>query len=166
MTTGSIIVIVFIAILVIVILTMIEYTKSKRFPSIAFDSIYESLELPIITLSNNGKEFNFLVDTGANRSIFDSAYIDNLSYRPIENESGTMYGLDGSIRTIEYIEIVLTRDEDQFLDVFQLTDLQSAFGRIQQDYGMTIHGVLGNSFLDKYRCIIEYNNYCMKYKKQ
>ena len=166
MTTGGIIVIVFIAILVIVIVTMIEYTKSKRFPSIAFDSIYESLELPIITLSNNGKEFNFLVDTGANRSIFDSAFIEDLLYEPIQNMQGTMYGLDGNVRTIEYIRIILSKGNDQFLDVFQLTDLQSTFNRIQQDYGMTIHGVLGNSFLNKYRCIIEYNNYCMKYKKQ
>lgn len=166
MTTGSIIIIVFIAILVIVVLTMIEYTKSKRFPSIAFDSIYESLELPIITLSNNGKEFNFLVDTGANMSIFNSAFIENLEFQPIQNAQGTMYGVDGSIRTIEYIRVIFTKGKDQFLEVFQLTNLQSAFGRIQQEHGIAIHGVLGNSFLDKYKCIIEYNNYCVRYKKQ
>lgn len=161
----NIIVVVIIAILIMLILTMIEYAKSRRFPSIAFDSIYKDLELPIITLNNNGREFNFLVDTGANMSIFNSRYIDDLKYDPIPNAQGTMYGVDGSIRTIEYIQIILSKNKDQFLDVFQLTDLDSAFGRIMRDYGIPIHGVLGGSFLDKYKCIIEYNNYCIKYKK-
>lgn len=114
--------------------------------SISFDPAYNKAGLPIITLSNDGKDFHFLVDTGANLCVLNNSVVNEIKHRPLEGK-GTMFGMEGNIQTVEYVEVELNHGEDIFKVEFQVLNLDAAFGRIEAQHDVTVHGVLGVDFL-------------------
>ena len=106
--------IIFVLIVIIAVLANgIEDYNSKN--TIKFDESFGELQLPIITFLNNDKEFNFLVDTGANMSIINSYYLQEFKYTSLET-TGTIFGMEGNITNTNFVSIVLQKSKDSFLN--------------------------------------------------
>ncbi|MBQ9392009.1 MAG: retroviral-like aspartic protease [Lachnospiraceae bacterium] len=138
-----------------------DYNSTLKFP---IQSTLQGIGLPIIALYNNNKIFNFLIDSGANLSLIDSNIVSELKCDYLDNK-GTMYGIGGNIVDVTYISVPLYIEDSMFTEEFQVMDLDPTFCRIEKKNGVRIHGVLGNSFFNKYNGIINYKKYIFYLEK-
>ena len=77
----KIIFIIFVVIVLIVIINdLINYYKKHKKINISFREAIDLVGLPIITFYNEGKKFNFLLDTGATISVIDSNILNDFSF--------------------------------------------------------------------------------------
>lgn len=114
------------------------------------------VDLPIITFQVGGKKLNFLLDTGANYCIIDSNLLDTIEHTKL-NLEGTVYGAGGVEVKVSYVSIDLKYKGVDYADMFQVLDLSNTFGMIKEESGVNLHGVLGNSFFQKYKYVIDFD---------
>ena len=128
--------------------------------SIPFDSIMEKINLPIITVTDKegNKKLNFLVDSGAAFCVVSSQHLDKLEHKLLEIE-GVCYGMEGNVTSSSaYAEIPFSYKGTVYKDNFQVLDMSKPFGKIESDFGITLHGILGCSFLSMYGCTIDFDD--------
>lgn len=135
-------------------------SKRKIDPKVGRISFKESMdlvELPIVTFMNNGKKLNFLLDTGATYSSINEAALEGLSYEKTE-ESGFGIGIEGNVQENRgYIRMNVDYRSQSYEEDFQVVDLNQAFGVMKQECGINLHGILGNTFFQKYRYVLNFD---------
>ena len=107
----------------------------------------------------HGKEANFLVDTGASRSVFDSNtisdFIENLEFRKKEGLSAGVGSsdLETSMFTIETLSIGAMEIHDYEAVALDLENIHEMYGKL----GLPrIDGIIGGDLLRRHRAIINY----------
>lgn len=151
--------ILFIIILVSICTTLAHFVCDKRKPNLNKMSFRETMDLcdlPIVTFINNGNKFNFLLDTGASKSVINTEVLQSMSYKETNN-SGKIYGLDGKRYETSYVNILLNYRGREYEEEFQVLDMSAPFGNLKNDFGINVHGILSSSFFEKYRYILDYN---------
>lgn len=124
---------------------------------ISFRESMDLVELPIVTFVNNGKKLNFLLDTGATYSSINEAALEGLSYEKTE-ERGFRIGIEGNVQENRgYIRMNVDYRSQSYEEAFQVVDLSQAFGVIKQECGINLHGILGNTFFQKYRYVLNFD---------
>lgn len=123
---------------------------------ISFRESMDLVELPIVTFMNNGRKLNFLLDTGASYSSINEAALEGLSYEET-GESGGHFGIEGTIQESKYVRMNVGYRSQSYEDDFQVVDLSQAFGNIKQEFGINLHGIIGNSFFQKYRYVLDFS---------
>lgn len=121
-------------------------------------SIKEAIDLtgfPIVTLKSNGKPFNFLLDTGSNCSVLDVKCPKKLE-GVFTGDFTTLSGLDGIEREVKFFRAQLSYEDRGLTEDFQVTDLSGPFESVKKEFGVTLHGILGNSFFTKYNSVINF----------
>ena len=127
-------------------------------------SIKESMDLvnlPVVTFENNGERYNFIIDTGANDSIIDENCDIVASPSSLNNN---LVGINSSLKECNTVVINFNYKNTAFETVFNVVDLSELFDAIKTNYGVTVHGILGTVFLDKYNYIIDFKDYII-YRK-
>lgn len=124
---------------------------------ISFRESMDLVELPIVTFVSNDKKLNFLLDTGASYSSINEAALEGLSY--IETgETGFGMGIEGTVKEDRgYIRMNVDYRSQSYEDDFQVVDLSQAFGMIKQEYGIKLHGILGGTFFQRYRYVLNFD---------
>ena len=150
--------------LLIPVVALIANAVEENNNTISFDPSYEESGLPVITLTNNDKEFNFLVDTGANLCVLNESHLGEIGHEPLEG-TGTMFGMEGNVQNVTYVKVELARGKRVFKIPFQVVNIDNAFKRVELDYGITIHGVLGTQFLDKNKVKVNFIERSIAYGK-
>ena len=123
---------------------------------ISFRETMDLVDLPIITFKNNGKKFNFLLDTGANFSTLNHSNLKDLSYLDLD-DVGTYSGVDGIESESSFVMMDVSYNDKVYTDMFQVIDLDAAFDSIKAESGITLHGILGNSFFQKYKYVLNFD---------
>lgn len=145
-----------ITILLLIVLAYLVYTK--YFKQRDFMSFRESLalvELPIVTFRQGDKKLNFILDTGANRSIInkdDEATI-------ISEDTGLnskVLGIEGSVSHVSLKNIKFTYKNKEFEDTFQVLDISKTVNAYKAKKGVIIHGLIGNGFMQKYKYVLDF----------
>ena len=131
---------------------------------IPFDGVYDAAGIPIVTLLNEGIEFNFLVDTGANLCVINKSVLDQFKHEKLVGE-GQMYGMEGNLQKVEYVKALLSHEKNDFTVSFQVTNLDAAFGRIEKEYNITICGILGTQFLEANKGKVDFTKHRLLYEK-
>ncbi len=129
-------------------------------------SIKESMDLvnlPVVTFENNGNKYNFIIDTGANDSIINEACEDIL-VTPNKTKN-TVQGISGNEQKCHTVSIEFTYKGIAFNTVFNVVDLKELLDSIKDNYGVTVHGILGTNFLDKYNYVIDFKDYIIYRRK-
>lgn len=123
----------------------------------SFRETLDLTDLPIVTFKHKGKKINFLLDTGASNSVINKSVLEHMDYTNT-GKFENIYGIDGTIQDkAQYVNFDIEYKDTNFNEDFQAIDLSKAFGNIKADKGVNLHGILGNSFLSKYRYIIDFN---------
>lgn len=114
--------------------------------------------VPIVTLKNGGKEFNFILDTGSDISHIDSNIKDSLSnIEEVEGDNLTVTTANGSVEgNNNWIRVPLNYKKQSFIEDFMPLDLHDSFEVLREDTGIQLHGILGGTFLRKYRYVLDY----------
>lgn len=134
-----------------------DYNSHNRANKLSFKGSIDSLTIPIVTLFNNGKAFNFVVDTGANYSVINAEYLKLFDAKIIKGITGKVYGIDGNLQDVYYARIQLSQHTDNFVEEFQIFDIQSMCDNLKEENGVEIVGILGSSFFQRYKFIIDFN---------
>ena len=118
---------------------------------------YGTTDIPYISLSIQGFELNFIIDTGCGVSIIRKDMLSNLDYadssRKVQLSALTSDSLHADMVTIPIMTNSRQVEED-----FVVYD-QEDIANFQALYGITIHGILGNEFLERTGCQIDYKNH-------
>lgn len=140
-----------------------DYHAKNSLVRLSFTDNMGRLNLPIVSLTNNGQSFNFLIDTGATLSVIDSNALDKLAYTKVET-TGNAYGVDGNIVPVGYARIELNHEKTKFVDEFQIMRVD-AFDNIKESDKIEIVGILGSTFLKRYDFTINYKDLIISAKK-
>ena len=123
-------------------------------------SFIESINLtglPIITFHNNGHPINMVLDTGSNVCIINSNILQDLKYEIGEEHTGVM-GLNGEAEAGNTVFLPLTYKDWEFDFECWATDIGDMVATMKKEYGVTIHGLLGTGFFQKYKYILDFNS--------
>lgn len=119
-----------------------------------FTDTMRRIKLPIVSLTNNGQTFKFLIDTGATLSVVDSKVLNKLDYSKL-NIKGNAYGIDGNIVNVDYVIMALSHDNTEFVEEFQVMRLD-AFDNLRKTDNIDLAGILGGAFLKRYNFVVDY----------
>lgn len=123
-------------------------------------SFMESLSLtglPIICFNNNGQTINMVLDTGSNICIIDSNILKNIIHSKESHQIDGIVGISGEAEGSNAVELILTYKDASFKVECYVNDLADVASAVKQEYGVTIHGLLGTDFFAKYKYIIDFN---------
>ena len=148
---------VFVSILILIICYVIKIRRRKDIMSLK-----ESLDLtgiPIVTFTQENVKYNFLLDTGSDISYINSKIVDTFAIK----YEATDYKLAGFISAgglsssdIKLINIPFEYKRTSFKESFAVLDLTESFAQIKEENGVTLHGILGNTFFTKYGYILDF----------
>lgn len=120
-----------------------------------------NLQLPVIKLQNNGKEFYFVVDSGCGTSIISPESIEELAHSYIPMTGSKSLGVGGNIRDMVYASVFFDIDGQEVPSIFGVIDMQSDLDNLSKYAGKKISGLIGTSFLYAYKSKIDYRRACI-----
>lgn len=138
-----------------------DYSHNRSFMS--FQESMDLVNLPVITFYNGNTKLNFLLDTGSTLNIINSSVLDTIEHSQIDGE-GDAFGVDGNTINVSFISMNFSYKNKQYSSTFQVINMQYAFGRIKEEYGVQIHGILGNEFFKEHKYILDFNTLKAYYK--
>ena len=114
----------------------------------------------------HGKEANFLIDTGASRSVFDpktiSTFIDDLTF---EKKEGLTAGVGSS--DLESATFKIDTFSIGNMEIHDYEAVALDLGNIHEMYGKLhlprIDGIIGGDLLRRYRAVINYKMKKMRF---
>ncbi len=120
--------------------------------------------LPIVTFTCQGKNLNFLLDTGSHNSHISTRTANKLNIKKEVSLCTTGFGnktlkVYGGNIDLEYKNTVFN------VTLFISSSMDSGFDQVKVKTGVTIHGVLGVDFLDKYKYVINFSTMDIYNKK-
>lgn len=131
--------------------------KRKYDTKISFKEAMDLTELPVVTFYNNGQKLNFLLDTGSNDSHISMEALQGLKYEK-SDQIKDLLGIEGSKKPYKFCCMTITYKNYDFKSDFSITDLKDAFDAIKQESGVQIHGILGSTFFQKYKYILDFDS--------
>lgn len=130
--------------------------KISSIGKISFKESMDLVDLPIITFYNEDNKFNFLLDTGSSTSVINQSTLSTFNHEET-GKVGELFGMEGNKQSLTYVKAILRYKDAEYPEEFQVADLSQAFGHIKQEYGVTLHGIIGNSFFQKYKYVLDFS---------
>ena len=116
--------------------------------------------LPLLIVQAQAKNLCFLLDTGSNINVLDRRVAEFFQL-----SSGTakqrQFGIDGELQTTDIVELAFSLEEQEYKANFSVMDLSSAFGKVEEESGIQIHGLLGCSFMEQQKWILDFEKLCL-----
>lgn len=125
---------------------------------VSFKEALDLTGLPIVTFKQGENKINLLLDTGSSNSVILPSVLNIFKHEKL-NEGGTIFGMEGNIIETVFVSMDFILNNSNYSEKFQVVDMSSAFNSLKQDTGVTIHGILGNSFFEKYGYVIDYKDF-------
>lgn len=150
---GIILILIFISCLV---LTYIDNRRKEK-TKISFKEGLDLAELPIATFMCNNKKLHFILDTGSNISYINEEALQDVVYEDIKEQTKTT-GVGGSSIPAKLCKIDISYKDHTYKEVFGILDLSAAFNSIKKECGITLHGIIGNKFFEKYKYILDFKD--------
>ena len=160
---------IYVTILLIMVLVglaynFIESNKTKKESLMDFGTALDLTGVPVVTFKNNGNNYNFILDTGANYSIINSIILEKFIYTK-SNSAHSLIGIEGNSKDVPCVNIHLNYRDYNFKEEFQVVNMNSAFKNIKENTEITIDGILGSEFLRKHGYILDFHNLIAYIKK-
>lgn len=148
------------AILLVDIIYCVKKYKSRT----SFKKFFDSIGNPIVPFACNSYKVFMLIDTGASSSYITEDAIKALNAKKLDKHINSV-GFGGMSEKSDIYSITLGyKHKDYPVEVCASKALKQGLYSIYVNYGVTVHGVLGGDFLDKYNFVIDYKKYTI-YRK-
>ena len=130
---------------------------------ISFQKIYTQSQLPIINAEINNTTHYFVIDTGANTNVLNESIAKTL---PLTYNSSNekILGLNGSKLSSNETSLTLIINEHEYSDTFSIIDIDPVLSRIKFESGITVSGLLGTPFLNKYKAVLHLSENSLQLK--
>ena len=130
---------------------LIEYNK------ILLQKSLTQVGLPLILVKAQAKNLCFLLDTGSNINVLDKKVAEffQLSGGTAQQQQ---FGIDGTLQTTDVVKLTFSLEEREYKADFSVMDLSSAFGKVEEESGIQIHGLLGCSFMEQQKWGLDFEN--------
>lgn len=128
-------------------------SKSLEFP---FQN-YRKTDVPYIEFPIQGQNFNVLVDTGCAVSIISKVALEGIRYSESKRKVSLSALTSDSIPS-NVVSVPFTLKGENYNEEFVLYD-DSDIGGFEVKYGITIHGILSNEFLDKMGAKVDFKRH-------
>jgi len=137
---------------------LFERTKPNTDAEYSFSEAMDIIELPVLVLSNNGKNYRFILDSGSNGCHLDKRILEELDIEGTsEAESSSMSTGAGVIETSkDKAQIKFNLNNTVFSIPFFVEDLSQPFDYIKKNDGMRVHGILGSNFLSANNWVLDF----------
>ena len=122
--------------------------------TVSFKQGFIPPRIPIATFYQEGKKLNFLLDSGSDKNVLDSRILKEVKYENVEGESVNLTGV-GGVTQVNTCKVAFTCDTKEYTEEFLITDLSEAFGLIEQEHCITLHGIIGSTFMRKNNIVME-----------
>lgn len=160
--------VVLVIMMLLIILSIISYyivkqARIRRY-TLSFKDAMDLVELPVVTFYHGKKKLNFLLDTGSSESIINSSSLDKLIYTELDYQKPLM-GMEGNVCMNKTITTIISYSGLKFDHPFIAANMSEAFGKIKEETGVTIHGILGSDFFSRYKYVLDFDKLVF-YKKQ
>lgn len=160
-----------IALIVCIILIVALYLNIRTsYPKVkmSFKESMDLVGLSIITFYSNKTKLHFLLDTGADNSSFEKAFIDIVPHIDLPDYKGSITTAGGhTIETdIAYIRMFYgERSYEGYFQLMDMTPISEAIGLTIKGEKVHIAGVIGCDFLTKYQYVLDFDKMVIYSKK-
>ena len=141
------------------------YNRTNKKVYMSFKEAMDLTELPVVTFYNGRRKLNFLLDTGSNNSIINAPVVKKLNCNLKEGTINT-FGMTGEEVESATCEIELKYKDEVFAGTFVIIDMSEAFDKVKRESGVTIHGILGSKFFQKYKYVLDFSTLAVYLKKR
>ena len=116
--------------------------------------------LPLLFVKAQAKNLCFLLDTGSNINVLDKKVAEffQLSGGTAQQHQ---FGIDGTHRITDVVEMAFSLEEREYKANFSVMDLSSAFGKVEAESGIQIHGLLGCFFMEQQKWVLDFEKLCL-----
>lgn len=122
---------------------------------ISFKAGFDLTDLPVITLYQGDKKLNFLLDTGSTSSIIDSSVLKNIKHKS-KDSAASLMGMEGNEVEVQTCEITLYFNDQGYTYDYLINDMSKAFSSIKEATGVNLHGILGSSFFNRFKYVLDF----------
>ena len=137
----------------------ISFTQASTMKKIKLIGI-QQIGLPLLIVKAQAKNLCFLLDTGSNINVLDRRVAEFFQL-----SGGTakqrQFGIDGELQTTDIVELAFSLEKQEYKANFSVMDLSSAFGKVEEESGIQIHGLLGCSFMEQQKWILDFEKLCL-----
>ena len=145
---------------------IINKLLGKPKDSMSFMESMNLVNLPVVTFFQGDKRFNFLLDTGSNSSVIDNSVLKNIKHTITNNpDLSNIMGMDGILHQTQSCEITLYYKDREYTYGYIVQDMKEAFTSIKQSSGVTLHGIIGSSFFNKFKYVLDFDELIAYSKK-
>ena len=139
----------------------ISFTQASTMKKIELIGLRQ-IGLPLLIVKAQAKNLCFLLDTGSNINVLDRRVAEFFQL-----SGGTakqrQFGIDGELQTTDVVELDFSLEEQEYKANFSVMDLSSAFGKVEEESGIQIHGLLGCSFMEQQKWILDFENLILRF---
>ena len=132
----------------------------KEYRKVSLQQSLIHLGLPLILIKAQAKNLCFLLDTGSNINVLDRRVAEffQLSSGTVQRQQ---FGIDGTLQTTDVVKLTFSLEEREYKADFSVMDLSSAFGKVEEESGIQIHGLLGCSFMEQQKWGLDFEKLCL-----
>ena len=113
--------------------------------------------LPIITFKCEDKVLAFVLDTGSNRCYIDKEVIKYVPHTYKEQEDIIL--TSGAASQQSGIATINLQHKGHIFDLdCCVLDMSEAFSGIKASFGVTLHGLIGTDFFEKYKYVLDFDS--------
>ena len=130
--------------------------RKNQDTSISFKQGFDLTDLPVITLYQGEKKFNFILDTGSTHSVINRDVLKQLEYNERPGH-GELVGMEGNPVKTSVCDITFSYKDIQFSYTYMVNDLSAVFETIKRNSGVNLHGVIGSRFFNEYKYVLDFD---------
>lgn len=121
-----------------------------------FQASIDLAGLPVVTFYQGEQKINFLLDTGSNNCIIDKGFLKQIKYDNLDLETN-ISGLEGNKQKTGMCVIKMSYKDREYEFPYVMQDMSAVFSDIKQETGVTINGLLGSNFFNKFKYVLDFN---------
>ena len=137
----------------------ISFTQAPTMKKAKLNGL-QQIGLPLLIVKAQAKNLCFLLDTGSNINVRDKRVAEffQLSGGTVQQQQ---FGIDGILRITDVVEMAFSLEKREYKADFSVMDLSSAFGKVEEESGIQIHGLLGCSFMEQQKWVLDFEKLCL-----
>lgn len=124
--------------------------------AISFQNSMDLAELPVVTFRQGDKKINFLLDTGSNNCVIDSNILKSIDHKMLDVETNIL-GLEGNAQKTGVCTIKMSYKDKEYEYPYVIQDMSAAFDFIKKETGVTVNGMLGSKFFNKFKYVLDFD---------